>query len=848
MKKTITFLVMFNLFFSEWSVAQITKIKGKVVDEQGQALPFVNIKFLNSNVGTTTDFDGKYILQTKWAKDSLIASYLGYKTKVLKVTKNKQQTLNFKLEPNAINVKTIEIKDRKKERYRNKGNPAVALIKKVIENKWQNQKQSLDFYEYDKYEKIEFDLNNFSEEIADKKIMKPFQFVFEDYVDTSKINGKPFLPFFIKENASTVYFQKNPQTRNEYVYAEKMSGSLNRMDNDGIGHLMKKLYSDIDIYDNQIELFGNYFPSPINDFAVNIYKYYIIDTLIVDGIDCINIGFSPRSKSDFGFFGNLYIINDGSYAVKKIDMGINNQINLNFVNDLSIVQSFVKLDNNLWMLSKNNLFIDYSLGKNQMGIFGKKSVSYKNFIVNTKRNDSIYQPRNSVIKLVTNNNNQLFGNFRHTHLNEKEEGIYEMIDSIQSTRTFKVLAEASSILTSGWIDCGDYELGTVATFVSWNKVEGLKLRMGGQTTPDLHQKFQLDGHLAVGLGDLRLKYQSGIKYSFNEHFLKFPLHHIYFSLSRKTLFPGQYSHNMDLDNFLFSFNGNSSDKMLLIHKIKLDYLKEFRSNVSFQLEFENKTIKPLGNLSFTNGYNNYIKQISTDEITLFINYSPHQKFYQTKNRRRIIVNKYPIIKASHTIGFSGLFNGNYNFSKSKFELIKRFHFPLIGYSDFELELGKFWGQAPFPLLEIPRANQSLGYQFKSFNLMNYMEFINDKYLTIRLNHYFKGFIFNKLPLIKKMKIREVVGLKMLYGRLSKENNPYKNKNLLQLPVDDQGHPTSFLMDSTPYIEASVGITNIFKFLRVDLIKRFTYMSNEHPVSSVFNMPGVGIKFSAKFNF
>ena len=181
MKKTITFLVMFNLFFSEWSVAQITKIKGKVVDEQGQALPFVNIKFLNSKVGTTTDFDGKYILQTKWAKDSLIASYLGYKTKVLKVTKNKQQTLNFKLEPNAINVKTIEIKDRKKERYRNKGNPAVALIKKVIENKWQNQKQSLDYYEYDKYEKIEFDLNNFSEEIADKKIMKPFQFVFEDY-------------------------------------------------------------------------------------------------------------------------------------------------------------------------------------------------------------------------------------------------------------------------------------------------------------------------------------------------------------------------------------------------------------------------------------------------------------------------------------------------------------------------------------------------------------------------------------------------------------------------------------------------------------------------------------------
>ena len=848
MKKKIFVVAIFNLFSCLWVSAQTTKIVGKVVDEQGQPLPFVNVKFINSNIGTSTDFEGKYVLETKWPKDSLRASYLGFKSKTLKVNKNKNQNLNFKLESRSINVQTIEISDRKKKRYRNKGNPAADLIKRVIENKKVNKKQSLDYYEFDKYEKIEFDLNNFSEKMAKRKVMKPFQFVFEDYVDTSEINGKPFIPFFIKEHASTVYFQKNPKVSNEYIHAEKMSGHLNKMDNDGIGHLMKKLYSDIDIYENQIELFGNFFPSPLNDFATNIYKFFIIDTLMVEGVSCINIGFSPRSKSDFGFFGNLYVINNETFAVRKVEMGINKEINLNFVNDLSIVQNFVILDTSLWMLSNNTIFIDYSLGKNQIGLVGKKSVSYKNHRINIKRADSIYRARDQVIKLTNKRNNEAFNQYRHHVLNHTEQGIYEMIDSIQNTNTFKVLAEASTILTSGWIDCGKYELGTIATFVSWNKIEGLKLRMGGQTTPSFHKKIQVNGHLAVGLGDLRLKYQSGLKYSFNNHFLKFPLHHIYFSLSRKTVFPGQYSHNLDLDNFLFSFNGNSSDKMLLIHTVKMDYFKEFRNNLSIQIKFENNAIKPLGNLSFNTGNNTNIKQIFTDELTLSVNYSPNQKFYQTKNRRRLIINKYPIIKASHTIGFNGLLNGEYNFSKTKIELMKRFNLPLIGYSDVELDVGKFWGQAPFPLLEIPRANQSLGYQFKSFNLMNYMEFINDEYLTIIWNHYFKGFIFNKLPLIKKMKIREVIGLKLLYGRLSQQNNPYVNDNLLQFPVDDQGQPTTFLMGSSPYVEASVGITNILKFFRVDLIKRLTYLDKDQSIPSMFDKPGIGIKFSAKFNF
>jgi hypothetical protein len=314
------------------------------------------------------------------------------------------------------------------------------------------------------------------------------------------------------------------------------------------------------------------------------------------------------------------------------------------------------------------------------------------------------------------------------------------------------------------------------------------------------------------------------------------------------MFPGQFSESLDNDNFLFSFNSSSSDKMLLIHRLKIDYLKEFQSGFSFNLQFQNKRYKPLGMLTFIDQNGQRDQHINTDEISLELRFAPNQKFYQTKNQRRLIKNKYPIFNISHSIGFKGFLNGEYNFSKSTIKMSKRSYLSLLGYSDFELEMGKIWGQVPFPLLHIPIANQSVGYQFKAFNMMNYMEFINDQYLTLNWNHFFKGAIFNKLPIIKKLKIREVVGLKMLMGYLSDKNNPEIQPQLLQFPTDQSGLPTTFVMNETPYFEASFGFTNIIKFIRVDFVKRLNYLEEKHQISKLFGVKGMGVKFSVKFDF
>ena len=562
------------------------------------------------------------------------------------------------------------------------------------------------------------------------------------------------------------------------------------------------------------------------------------------------MGFSPRSKSDFAFTGNLFIINDNTYAVRKVEMGINENINLNFVNDLKIAQDYEKVNDSKWMLKKNNIFIDYSFSENQTGILGKKTVSIKNYIVNKPRHDSIYSAKEHLIQC--NRQGQLNDSYwkhnRHEKLSTNEEGIYTMIDSIQNIRTFKIISEAASILTSGWIDCDWYELGTVATFVSWNQIEGLKLRMGGRTTTKFNEKFQLKGHIAIGLGDLRIKYLGGIDYSLNKNYLKNPQHKIYGSLSRRTLFPGQYLEKLDHDNFLLSFNSGISDKMLLIHKLRLGYLKEFVGGISFDLKFENKRLKPLGNLSFKNGFGFKDYHINTYELSITLRYAPNEKFYQTKNGRRRITNKHPVFIANHIIGIKGLLNGEHKFSKSTFEVIKRIYIPLMGHSDVSFEMGKFWGKAPFPLLQIPIANQSLGYQKEAFNTMNFMEFINDEYFSVKWSHFFKGAIFNKLPGLKHLKIREVIGVKALMGRLTDLNNPYIDKNLLQLPVDLNGNPSTHILVDKPYVEANIGVTNIFKFFRVDLIKRLNYLDQKYQASSLFGQRGLTLRFSAKFDF
>ncbi len=832
---------------------ELTRIKGVVLDSKTkEPLPFVNVTFKGANIGTTTDFDGKYELETQWAKSTLIASFVGYKSLYKSVVIGKTQNIDFFLKNDAIEMETFVVKADKK-RYKNKGNPAVTLIKKVIEHKDDNRKESQEYYEYDKYEKIEIDLNNITEDFLNKKwLKKKFQVVIE-HIDTSEVNGKPYLPIFLMETASKMYYRKKPKALKEYQSGSKMTGLDGYLDDNGVSFLMDKLYQDIDIYDNNIDLLSNQFTSPISPLGSTVYKYFIIDTLEVNGRSCINLAFTPRNKADFAFKGNLYILNDSlTYAVTKVEMGVADEINLNFVQDLKLDQEFTQYNDSVWMLSKDKLIIDYNLTKKGRGMFGKKEIHYNNFVFNQPADDKIYDRVEKIIQEedMSNKTDSFWVENRPDTLTEQEEGVYFMIDSIQKIPAFKRTMDIVFLLISGWQTVGPIEIGPLPAMYSFNDVEGFRLRAGFRTNQKFSKQNMFESYAAFGFKDKEWKYLFAATHSFNKNFLTNPQNRIKVSYQHETIFPGQDLQFLNDDNFLLSFKRGNSDQMIFFDSYKIDYNKESYSGFAYNIIVENKEQRPLGRLEFETSDLNPITSnfIRTDAFDINLRFAPNEQFYQGKNFRLPIPNKYPILKLNYKQGLKNVVNGEYQFSRVAGQAFKRFYLAQIGFSDLEIEGGKIFGSVPYPLLNLPQANQSFFLQETSFNMMNFMEFISDEFASVKLTHYFNGFVFNKIPLFKRLKWREVLSIKALYGNLTRDNDPNIKTDLYKFPVDLKGDPSTFAFkEGVPYVEASIGIMNFFKVFRIEFLQRLTYLDNPG-VPTMFGVKGLGIRAKGKVDF
>lgn len=836
-------LIIINLYATNAIGQDFVNIKGRVIDAKTrEPLPFVNIVFVDKNIGTVTDYDGNYSLSTQWASSHLQASFVGYKKQVKPLGKTKHQTINFEIEPEDMTLNEVVITGERK-RYRNRDNPAVELIRKVIQNKDSNSKAMFDYYEFDKHEKVEFSLNNITEEFRNKKIFNQFQFVFS-FVDTAKINGKPYLPVFLKETLSKVYYRKEPQSRKEYILGTNMVGFHEYIDNEGVAFMIDNLYQDIDIYSNNITLLTNQFISPISTLAPLIYKFHIIDTVQVNGVQCINLAFLPRNKADFAFLGNLYITDDDKYAVIKVDMRITNDINLNFVNDLQIIQEFEKVNGEGWMFSKDELIVDFNLTKKGTGLYGKKSVFYDNYTFNTPRPDSVYSGIEHTIKTIgyTERDSSFWESGRIEKLTAQEQNIFVMVDSVQHVPAFKRAMDVVMLLVAGYWNFDKIEVGPVNTFYSFNDVEGFRLRMGARTSDNFSERFRLDGYLTYGFKDERFKYSASATWSLNGRPIKEnPRHSIMAMYQVETNFPGMEMQFINEDNFLLSFKRGVADKILYYEMFKLEHYRDWGNGFSSILNFKNLIQEPGGTLYFK--YSDHeISNIISSEFSTTLRFAPNEKFYQGQNYRIPIITKYPIFQLSYTQGIKGLFGADYSYGKAKFNVFKRIYLSPIGFMDLELEGSKILGGGvPFPLLSVHRANQTYSYQLLSYNLMNFLEFVSDQYVSLFAEHHFNGFFFNKIPLIKHLGWREIISFKGVYGSVTDKNNPNITPGLMQFPTDASGNSTTFTLEGTPYMEMSVGIGNILKFFRVDYVQRLSHL--EHS-----NVAKNGIRVRFKFDF
>jgi hypothetical protein len=825
-----------------------TVISGRVTDAKTkEPLHFVSVILENTTVGVNTDADGRYTIMTEKAAYKVKFSYIGYETASFVIIPGKTQTVNAAMVPADIGLDEIVVKP-KKSKYSNKDNPSVELIRRIIDNKDLNRTKNFEWYRYNKYEKVVFSLSNLSEDFKNSSLFRKYQFVF-DNIDTTRLDGKQTLPIYITESHSDYYYRRDPPASKQIIKAEKTINFSEYIDNEGITSYLNYLYQNIDIYDNEIFFLTNKFLSPIAAGAPLQYKYFIMDTSVVNDVNCTRIFFEPRNPADFLFHGFLFVTTDSSLAITRIDMSFNKGINIDWIKDVRIIQEFQKIQNKAWVLSSDEVSIDFGITPAIPGALGQRKVTYYDYTVNEPVPDTIFSAPVVERRIRTGGESQEYWNgVRQPPLNKHEESLYSIVDSVKSVPGFRSSMNLVMLITTSFWEFEKFEIGPVGSFYSYNPVEGSRLRFGGRTRDALSTKFYFESYIAYGFRDKLPKYSLTGTYALNNKSIyTFPVKSLKINYKYDTQVPGQDLDYSEADNFFLSFTRGVNDKLFYNRTLLIEHINEFKNHFSYSLGFNMTRQYAGGSLKFvTDAVDPPVQtEIVTEYLNIFepyvkLRYAPREEFYQGKLYRDRVPSSYPVLQFQYSLGSQALGN-DYNYNKLIFSASRRFYLSIVGYTDVSVEAGKLFGKASWPILFIHNANQSYAYQRYSYNMMNFLEFVSDQYVSLNIDHSFNGFFFNKIPLLKKLKFREVATLKVLYGGVTDSNNPDLNPDLFNYPVSPDGTPTTFTLEKKPYIEASLGCSNIFRIFRVDVIKRITYL--EHP-----NVSSLGVRVQFRLDF
>ncbi len=855
MKQRHITLILFLLFLFA-SIGASAQIKGVITDSlTNEPLMYITVQYEGKGVGGISNGKGEYQVEMRKGWDELTFSAVGYITQKIKIAPG-TKVLNVKMVPDDIMLAEVVVKP-KKEKYSRKNNPAVEFMKKVIEHKKALKLEENDYYQFQKYEKMKMSINDVTPDKMEKGIYKKFSF-FKDQVEVSPKTNKMILPISIKETASKTIYRKNPKSEKTIIEGMNSNGIEEFFSTgDMLGTILTDVFSDINIYDDDIRLLQRRFVSPIGRGAISFYKYYLMDTLMVDKQECVHLTFVPQNPQDFGFTGHLYVVKDSTYAVKKATMKLPKKTGVNFVENLDIVQQFEQLPDSNWVLTDDDMTVELAFVKGIQGLEVQRTTKYTDYKFE-EIEPRLFRLKGSVIKEANmlGKSDEYWAKVRQVPLTKKESTMDLFMNRIEQIPGFKYVIFGAKALIENFVETGSkkhpskFDFGPINTMITSNYVNGTRFRVSGMTTGNLDPHWSLSGYGAYGTKDKKWFYSGQVAYSFNkrEYVLwEFPKHYIAFKYTYDVMSPMDKYLATDKDNLFVGWKWTKVDQMSYMRDATLSYELETNAGFSIQAMARHRNDQPAGILQYwkNNGgtpgewdqKNTLVHDITTTELGVTLRYAPGETFVNTKQRRVPVSLDAPIFSLSHTAGFKGVLGGEYNFNLTEASIRKRFWFGSWGKLDVTARAGAQWNTVPFPLLNLPMANLSyITQNNESFNLINNMEFLNDRYASLNLSYDMNGKLFNRIPLIKKLKWREMFRIRGLWGTLTDKNNPYKSNNpdLFLFPTRD-GVPTSHIMGDTPYIEASVGIYNIFKLLHIEYVRRLTYT----------DIPGVkkgGIRF------
>lgn len=822
----------------ETAQAQETKyrIHGHISDSTTkESLPYISIRIRKSSNGCSSDNNGNFSFMAAALRDTIIVSSIGYKEKRIPLNSKTKFPIKIELSPDTYELSEIVIKP-KREKYKKKNNPAVELARKLIERRNDNSPKNKPFYSRDRHEKLNVALNNFNSS-EESHFGKKFAFL-DQYIDTSLVSGKPILHISARELLATDYFRKEPYSEKQYVKARQRAGIDDVVSDESIEAIFEETFKDVDIFQDNITLFRNKFVSPISSLGLSFYKYYIMDSVEIDGERCVDLAFTPHNPESMGFNGHVYVTTDSTYFVKLVQMNVPHDINLNFIQYMNIKQDFSRLEDGTRILNNESLITEFKIVNAINGFYANRQVTYKNYnFTNDESATKILNSKTPVIedKLSTQRDKTYWSENRISEVTPKEESVKDMMQELRKNPVYYWLEKGATFMFTGWIPLRENNppvfYGPVNTSVSRNELEGTRLRTGAMTSAYLNPNLFGNFFLAYGLKDKKIKYMGELEYSFNkkkEHPNEFPIHSLRLNYENDVYQYGQTYMHTNKDNMFLTFKRKEDNKIGYLRKVEFTYTHEFYNHFSYAVTLRNRTdiatdLIPFEYTKTTDGIttSSFAKDLSQSEIELNLRYAPKEKFIQTKWNRHSILPEHPVFTLSHKIGFKGIFGSDFNYQHTELGFQKRFWFSAFGYTDCILKAGKVWNQVPFPLLIIPNANLSYTIQDESFSLMNAMEFFNDEYASWDLTYYMNGVIFNRIPLIRKFNWREVIGFRGIFGNLSAKNRPdnLNTGSLFKFPYENESY---HYLDNTPYMELSLGIENIFRVLRIDYVRRLTY--------------------------
>lgn len=803
--------------------AQQRVLSGRVVDaDTKEGLPFSNVYIPGTTLGASTDLDGYYELIIEEPADSIAASALGFEEliKTIALTGDSLQ-INFFLRSSDFTLEEIVVVAGE--------NPANQIVRNIIKNKAQNRLESQNTFQYESYAKVEIDLENIDEDLRNNRWMKPFAFVFENIDSTS--DEKPFLPIYLNEILSDVYYVKEENKQREIIRGQRTSG----LKNQSLIEYIKKIHQPFSIYDDWIYVLEKPFASPFSDAGLFYYEYYIQDSTYINDTWSYKLKFKPKRKQENTFYGDFWVA-DTTFAIQRVNMRMNPDVNINLVSRVIIYQEFDTLQN-LWVPVKQKMVVDFTATEGTPGMIGRRTETLRNYHINERDTQKHFRESEADYDQEEVEKDETFWqSARHEPLSENEEAIYVMVDSIKNVPIYKTYVQVLETIFTGYFETGNIEFGPYFSIYSNNPVEGHRLRMGVRTTPGFNKTLRLSSFLAYGFKDEEFKYGADLQWLIS----KKPRIMLGAAYKKDISLNSENSETfVEGDLFSGTFRRDLLQKLIRVEEIKVYYERFWKKGFSNRLTMLNRNMDPYGKLTadgagfnygFLNGPQDLLDAdttINSTELIFKTRYAPGENVVEGNYNRVSFGSKNPIIEFQYTLGIDGLFGGDYTYHK--FDLYFRHYvtIPPIGWLSYRFKGGRLLGTVPFLLAEVHPGNEGYVSNRGTFNTMNRYEFASDTYFMVLLEHHFDGYIFNKIPFIRKLDLRAVANFKAVIGDMS-DANKTANLNYIegfdQVP-DYQTYLGFRTPNRTPYMEAGIGIENIFKVFRVEALWRLNYLDN-----------------------